>query len=339
MAEATKPPFSQPPASNEDWRPSASPEALRLRAELLSRLRGYFAEQGVLEVETPLLASAGVTDPHIPSFTVVDTDSSQRHRYLNTSPEFAMKRLLAAGIGPIYQICKAFRRGEIGRHHNPEFTLLEWYRPGFDHHRLMRDVDSLVKVLMAGKVELGESQFITYHECFQQSLGIDPHTATAKNLRVCAQENAVPEVCGLADDERDAWLDILMSHCIQPHLGQGHLCFVYHYPESQAALARIQPGNPPVAERFELFHEGVELANGFHELQHADEQRQRFEAELVQRRAEGQEPMIIDERLLSALHSGLPDCAGVALGMDRLQMVLTKENRIKDVLAFDYLRS
>lgn len=327
-----------------DWRPSSTLETLRLRAALLARLRGYFAGQGVLEVETPLLASAGVTDPHIPSFTLAEAElpagqSGGMRRYLNTSPEFAMKRLLAAGAGPIYQVCKAFRRGEQGRHHNPEFTLLEWYRPGFDDHRLMQDVAALLAVLAEGVRELGSVEYLSYHDCFQQQLGLDPHTATAQALRDCAQQHGLPVVCGLADDDRDGWLDLLMSHSIQPQLGRGHPCFVYDYPESQAALARVRPGNPPVAERFELFIDGIELANGFHELQDADEQRARFEADLAQRRADGLEMVVIDERLLAALEAGLPACAGVALGLDRLQMVLTGETHLRDVLAFDYARS
>jgi lysyl-tRNA synthetase class 2 len=332
--------------SIDDWQPTATLDTLRQRAELLARLRRYFAGQGVLEVETPLLASAGVTDPHIPSFTVADDHSlspghnGDTRRYLNTSPEFAMKRLLAAGVGPIYQVCKAFRRSEQGRHHNPEFSLLEWYRPGFDHRELMQDVAALIGELAEGLREFGPLEFLSYHDCFQQQLDLDPHTATVDQLRACAQQAAgLPTVCGLADDDRDGWLDLLMSFSIQPHLGHGHLCFVYDYPASQAALARIRPGNPPVAERFELFIDGMELANGFHELQDANEQRARFEADLVQRRVEGLEPIIVDKRLLAALDAGLPACAGVALGLDRLQMVLGGMQHLRDVLSFDYERS
>ena len=326
-----------------DWQPSATLEILRQRAELLKRLRRYFAQQGVLEVETPLLASAGTTDPHIPSFSFSDTGSpgldGVTRRYLNTSPEFAMKRLLAAGSGPIYQVCKAFRQGEQGRHHNPEFSLLEWYRPGLDHHQLMQDVAALVGELAEGLREFGPVEYLSYHDCFQQQLGLDPHTATAQMLRDCAQKNGLPMVSGLADDDREAWLDLLMSLSVQPQLGLNHLCFVYDYPENQAALARVRPGNPAVAERFELFIDGIELANGFHELQDAEEQRARFEADLVQRQKAGLEAIVLDERLLSALAAGLPACAGVALGLDRLQMVLSGEQYLRDVLSFDYERS
>jgi len=326
-----------------DWRPSATLEILRQRAALLKRLRRYFAQQGVLEVETPLLASSGTTDPHIPSFSFSDTTSSGldgvTRRYLNTSPEFAMKRLLAAGSGPIYQVCKAFRQGEQGRHHNPEFSLLEWYRPGFDHHQLMQDVAALVGELAEGLREFGPVEYLSYHDCFQQQLGLDPHTATAQMLRDCAQKNGLPVVSGLADDDREGWLDLLMSLSVQPQLGLNHLCFVYDYPENQAALARVRPGNPAVAERFELFIDGIELANGFHELQDAEEQRARFEADLVQRQKAGLDAIVLDERLLGALEAGLPACAGVALGLDRLQMVLSGEQYLRDVLSFDYERS
>jgi elongation factor P--(R)-beta-lysine ligase len=323
--------------NNIVWRPSASRLALQNRAILLTRLRDYFAREDVLEVETPLLASAGVTDPHIASFTVPDSASGQ-HRYLNTSPEFAMKRLLAADMGAIYQVCKAFRREEQGRHHNAEFTLLEWYRPGFDDHHLMRDLAALMAILAEGFRQLGAVEYLSYHDCFQQFLGVNPHTANAQLLAACAREQGLPEVSGLGDD-RDAWLDLLMSFYIQPKLGCGHLCFLYDYPESQAALARVRPGNPAVAERFELFLDGIELANGFHELQESDEQRRRFEADLAWRKREKREAVTLDERLLAALSSGLPACAGVALGLDRVQMVLTGVTHIESVLAFDYTRS
>ncbi len=319
-----------------DWRPTATLAALHQRAELLTRLRRYFVGQGVLEVETPLLSTAGIPDPHIPSFTTKTGPGGETSRYLNTSPEFAMKRLLAAGVGPIFQVCKAFRRGEQGKYHNPEFTLLEWYRPGFDHLRLMDEVDVLVRQLAEEFRPLGFSERLSYQACFQQYLDIDPFAADVPALKSCARIQGMGEVAGLPDTDKDAWLDLLMSHCIQPHLGKEGLTFIYDYPASQAALARIRPGEPPVAERFELFMDGVELANGFHELQDADEQRARFEADLVRRQIEKREPVALDERLLKALEAGLPACAGVALGLDRLQLVLTGCSRIQNTLAFSY---
>jgi len=324
---------------SSDWRPSAAPEALHHRAELLSRLRGYFADQGVLEVETPLLSSAGNPDPHIPSFTTEPGPHGESSRYLNTSPEFAMKRLLAAGSGPIFQVCKAFRRGEQGSQHNPEFTLLEWYRPGFDHLRLMDDVEALVRQLAEGFRPLGLAQRFSYQAVFQQYLDIDPFDVEIVQLKSCARGQGLGEMDGLSNADKDSWLDLLMSHCIQPSLGKEGLTFVYDYPVSQAALARIRPGEPPVAERFELFIDGTELANGFHELQESREQRLRFEGDLAYRQSEKLEPIALDERLLAALAAGLPACAGVALGLDRLQLVLTGCGHIRETLAFSYDRS
>jgi len=322
-----------------DWRPTATVGALRQRAELLTRLRRYFAGQGVLEVETPLLSAAGIPDPHISSFTTTPGSDGEASRYLNTSPEFAMKRLLAAGAGPIFQVCKAFRRGEQSKHHNPEFTLLEWYRPGFDHLRLMDEVDVLIRQLAVGHRPLGCSERLSYRACFQQYLEIDPFKADVSTLKSCAQIQGLGEVAGLSDADKDTWLDLLMSHYIQPHLGKEGPLFVYDYPVSQAALARIRPDKPPVAERFELFIDGIELANGFHELRDAHEQRERFEADLIRRQIEKLEPVTLDERLLKALSAGLPACAGVALGLDRLQLVLTGRGHIRDTIAFSYERS
>lgn len=320
------------------WCPTASRQALQQRAEILARLRQYFADAEVLEVETPLLASGAVTDSNIQSFVTSPAGPGEHKRYLSTSPEFAMKRLLASGSGPVYQVCKAFRRGELGRLHNPEFSLLEWYRPGFDHHRLMEDVASLVIGLGEGYRVFESTEHVTYGGCFQTWLGLDPHQADVVSLQESARQQGVGEVPGLAADDKDGWLDLLMSHCIQPHLGKDRLTFVYDYPASQAALARLLPGPPAVAARFELFIDGVEIANGFHELRDAAEQRARFEADLVQREQLGYDSVVIDEYLLAALATGLPDCAGVALGLDRLLLVLTGVGSLTDILAFPYDR-
>ncbi len=307
----------------------------------MGRLRRFFADKGVLEVETPLLSAAGATDPQIHSFeTRYQGPGAARGRalYLASSPEFAMKRLLAAGSGPIYQVCKAFRQGESGRLHNPEFTLLEWYRPGFDHFRLMDEVEALVVELAAGRLADTRAERLTYAELFHRHLGLDPHTASNEDLaRRAADFPALAGVSGLA---RDGWLDLLMSHVIQPRLER--LTFVYHYPASQAALARIiRPSAdvPAVAERFELFYRGVELANGFHELTDAAEQRARFERDQAQRQAQGLPPIPLDERLLAALGEGLPPCAGVALGLDRLLLVFSDQERLSDTLAFPLARA
>jgi lysyl-tRNA synthetase class 2 len=304
---------------------------MQQRAELMARVRRYFVENGALEVETPLLASATIPDPNIPSFSTAVANSgepSRYHscRYLSTSPEFA------------YQICKAFRQGEQGRLHNPEFTLLEWYRPGFDHHQLMDEVAALVIALAEGYRTFEAEERLTYGDCFQRYLDVDPFIADGSRLQACAEKQGLGTNTGLTETDRDGWLDLLMSHCVQPHLGQNRLSFVYDYPASQAALAKIRPGSPPVAERFELFIDGVELANGFHELQDAAEQRARFKQELQSRQEGGLEDVAIDEYFLAALEEGLPACAGVAMGLDRLLLVLTGASRLEDVISFSFER-
>lgn len=328
--------------AHNHWRPSASLEAIQLRAELLARLRQYFADQGVLEVETPLMSSGTIPDPHINSYSIhcpqTLKTAGEAGRYLSSSPEFAMKRLLAAGSGSIYQVCKAFRQDEQGRMHNPEFTLLEWYRLEFDHHRLMDDVVALVTKLADGFRYFESQERLTYRAVFQRYLGLDPFD-DVQNLVACAREQGIGPVAGLSETDRDGWLDLLMGQCIQPRLGRNRMTFVYDYPASQAALAQIQASSPPVAERFELFIDGVELANGFHELRDASEQRQRFEQDLVRRKATGQELVKLDVNFLAALDAGLPACSGVALGLDRLQLVLMGASRLDEVMAFPLNRA
>ncbi|MFO7640695.1 MAG: EF-P lysine aminoacylase EpmA [Candidatus Competibacteraceae bacterium] len=324
------------------WRPSADLAILRLRAELLKRIRAFFAVRGVLEVETPVLSAAAVTQPHLASFATPYSGPGSRYGqtlYLHTSPEFPMKRLLAAGSGCIYQIARVFRDGEAGRRHNPEFTLLEWYRVGFDADRLMDEVAELVTKLLSGRLTLKEPERLSYRELFQRHLDLDPHRTSVAELAVCAAHHAVPIPPGMPADDTDPWLDLLLTHWIEPRLGQGRLTFIYDYPASQAALARLRPGDPPVGERFELYLNGLELANGFHELGDADEQRRRFEAENVARRARGLPVMPLDESLLDALAAGLPDCAGVALGFDRLVMLAAGKDTIQEVMAFPLERA
>ena len=324
------------------WRPSADLATLRLRAELLARIRAFFAARGVLEVETPMLSAAAITEPNLASFSTVYAGPGARYGqtlYLHTSPEFPMKRLLAAGSGCIYQIARVFRDGEAGRRHNPEFTLLEWYRVGFDHHRLMDEVAELVTELLAGRLALAEPERLSYQELFQRHLDLNPHQARVAELAACAEVRGVPIPPGMPMDDADPWLDLLLTHGIEPKLGRGRLTFVYDYPASQAALARLRPGDPPAGERFELYVNGVELANGFHELGHAGEQRRRFEAENAARRALGLPVMPMDENLLAALEAGLPDCAGVALGFDRLAMLAAGKTALAEVLAFPFERA
>jgi lysyl-tRNA synthetase class 2 len=314
-----------------DWWPTASREALVLRAKLLQRIRGFFEQRGVLEVETPLLGAATATDVHIASLSC-RAFQGNRELFLQTSPEFAMKRLLAAGSGPIFQICKAFRDEEVGALHNPEFTMLEWYRPGFDHHALMDEVETLLGVL----IETGPATRVTYRRAFVDHAGIDPHAASVNELAAAAERLGLSVSSELRTSawERETWLALLLTHTVEPALNQGPPVFLYDFPASQAALARIRPGDPPVAERFELYVGGVELANGYHELTSAQEQRERFDADLAQRRELGLPELPVDTRLLSALEAGVPSCAGVALGLDRLLLISASSRQLSEILAF-----
>lgn len=312
---------------------------LRARAALLARIRAFFAARGVLEVDTPALSAAAVTDPHLASLQTLYRGPgfpAGLALYLQTSPEFAMKRLLAAGSGPIYQLGKAFRDGEAGRLHNPEFTLLEWYRPGFDLSALMDEVEALTAELLGL-----ERRFVrlSYRGLFLAHLAIDPFAASVDELRACARGRGLARSAELPLADRDAWLDLLLTHFIEPRLGVETPCFVQGYPPSQAALARIRPGEPPVAERFELYINGVEVANGFHELGDAVEQGARFERDRVRRRRDGLPDVVPDERLLAALAHGLPDCSGVALGVDRLVMIALGSKSIAEVMAFPIERA
>jgi len=324
--------------ASSDWRPSATLEVLRLRARMLESIRAFFSARAVLEVETPALSVAATPDPALASLTTRYTGPGAPHGqtlYLHTSPEFAMKRLLAAGAGSIYQICKVFRDGETGRQHNPEFTMLEWYRIGMDHHQLMDEVAELVTQVLAGNRQLHPSEKLSYREIFERRLGIDPHTATAADCAQIARAQGIAIPADLLEHHDVAiWRDLLLSHLIEPELGRDRLTFVYDYPASQASLARIRPGLPPLAERFELYLSGIELANGFHELADVSEQRTRFERQLHARAVSGLPPVPLDQHLLAALARGLPDCSGVALGIDRLVMLAAGARSIQEVVAF-----
>lgn len=324
--------------ASSDWRPSATLEVLRLRARMLESIRAFFSARAVLEVETPALSAAATPDPALVSLVTRYTGPGAPHGqalYLHTSPEFAMKRLLAAGSGSIYQICKVFRDGEAGRSHNPEFTMLEWYRLGMDHHQLMDEVADLVMQALAGKPALQPPEKLSYREIFESRVGIDPHTATAADCAQTARAHGVSIPANLFEHHDVAiWRDLLLSHLIEPGLGRDRLTFVYDYPASQASLAQIRPGHPPLAERFELYLNGIELANGFHELADVAEQRMRFERQLHARTALELPPVPLDQHLLAALTQGLPDCSGVALGIDRLVMLGAGARSIQDVIAF-----
>lgn len=321
------------------WQPSCDLNLLRSRASLLHGIRCFFEERGVLEVETPLLGNCTGTDPHLAFFATECHRPPHRHAlFLQTSPEFAMKRLLAAGSGSIYQICKAFRNGEAGRHHNPEFTLLEWYRVGFALPQLMDEVDALFVSLFKGQ-NLRATQRISYQAVFRQHTGLDPLQFCHQDYCAYALANALPEAVGLCGENHLLWLDFIFSHKVQPFLGDNGLCMVYSYPACQSSLARISPDNPETVERVELFMNGLELGNGYHELADPVEQEHRFDAEITFRQKHGLAPVSKDGRLLAALAWGLPDCAGIAIGLDRLLMVLARVKAIGDTLSFSIDRA
>lgn len=303
---------------------------------MLRDVRAFFEQRGVLEVETPVLSSSSSTDPNLSSFT---TCYQHQALYLNTSPEFCMKRLLAAFGEPIFQVCKSFRADELGPLHNPEFTMLEWYRPGFNMLELMDEVADLVRMLEQNSRCCGLFDKLSYSEIYQRAAGIDPHVASADECRQVSIEHGLSLPVGMGDTVNE-WLDWLMVEVVMPSLPADRYTFIYDYPASQAALAKLHQNKQgqTVAARFELFYGDMELANGFDELLDADEQRQRFDRENLERSARGLRPAPIDENLLYALESGLPRCSGVALGLDRLLMKVSGASVLKQVLTFPFCR-
>lgn len=318
-----------------EWRASATPALLRRRAALLAEVRRFFATREVLEVDTPLVVNAPVSDVHIHSARVTFQPETAGPFFLQTSPEYAMKRLLAGGSGDIYQICHVVRALERGRLHNAEFTLVEWYRLGWTLPALIDEVEALVRALLGPSAAVRAGERISYREAFLAHVGLDPFTASLEELAQATRAAGFQEATG----ERDALLELLMGVKVGPRLGRGALTFVYGYPASQAALAQLDPHDTRAAQRFELYCEGIELANGFHELADAREQRARFERDNAERRRLGLDTAALDERLLAALEAGLPDCCGVALGFDRLVMLAAGADEIDQVLPFPIERA
>ncbi len=321
-----------------DWGPSAGLEALRLRARLYALVRGYFAEHGVLEVETPILSEAGNTEPNIDSFTTRFSGhraAGSDQRWLRTSPEYPLKRLLAAGVGDCYELGRVFRNGEAGGRHNPEFSMLEWYRVGWDHVRLADETVALVRMALTLVGRDAAVVSTTYRQLYLDMVGVDPFAADEGALRACLHDTGI-DPRGLV---RDDWLDLMMTHRIQPAFPPDRITVVHDWPASQCALAKVRDGDPPVAERFELYLGPLELANGYHELTDAHEQQRRFARDGQVRAGRGAVQPPVDARLLAALQAGMPECAGVALGIERLLMALLGTARIADVLAFDFARA
>lgn len=320
---------------SEHWQPTAPIPQLLRRAKIINQIRQFFAERCILEVETPILSQSAVTDVHLSSFQATFcqpgmAENQGQPLYLITSPEYHMKRLIAAGSGPIFQICKCFRNHEeIGRYHNPEFTMLEWYRIQFDMIQMINEVDDLLQYIL----DCEPAERISYQNVFLKYLEIDPLQASREML-----ETAVHQL-NLGFDtqhvDNDTLLQFLFTFGVEPHIGITQPIVVYHFPASQAALAETCTEDHRVARRFEFYYKGVELANGFKELTHAKEQRARFEQDNQERIRRGLPPQLIDEYLLTAMESGLPDCAGVALGLDRLIMLALTDTSIQNVMSFN----
>ena len=321
----------------QPWQPTTTHSTRVARANLLSTIRDFFDRKHVLEVETPILSAGTVTDEHLEAFETQFLFGSQgkpQSLYLQTSPEYAMKRLLCAQSGAIYQIGKAFRHEDAGRWHNPEFTMLEWYQPGYDHLALMQKVDELLLAVLG--TEKGE--WLTYQQAFIQHLALDPLTCSNEELNHKMQECCI-DIDDVETLSIDSKLQLLFSYCIEPKIGNKTPCFIYHFPASQAALAKLSREDSRVAERFEVYFKGIELANGFHELSEPEEQRSRFEQDNKKRACAGLPTKPIDENFLAALDSGLPQCAGVAMGIDRLLMLKVDAKHIQDVINFPVSRA
>jgi len=315
---------------NALWQPSASLENLKKRAACMQQIRDFFLKRGYWEVETPIMAHAGITDIYLSN---IKATFRGRPYCLQTSPEYHMKRLLAAGSGAIFQIARVFRDDELGRWHNPEFTLLEWYQLDIDHHALMDEVDALLQLILNCDAAIRK----TYRQVFAEIVAFDPFTASIEDMRFVLQQHDLDNVLAKEEEDRDQYLFLLMSHVIEPALANHPVpVAVYDFPPSQAALAQVNQG---AAERFEFYYRGVELANGFHELIDVAAQRQRFHEDLTGRARQGLEAPIIDELFLAALEQGLPACSGVALGVDRLLALALEQNGIAATMAFDFSRA
>jgi len=304
------------------WHPTATAATLQHRADLIARIRAFFSERGVTEVTTPVITASGVTDPNIDSIELADSAG-----YLRTSPEYWHKRLLAAGFGDLYELGPAFRDGECGRLHQVEFTLLEWYRCDWSWRQLADEVVTLIRHCLTRSAKELSVRYMPWNDCFREALGVDGLGADEPELRKLATD--APPGCN-----RDMLLDFLFATRIQIAFPTDRITVVHDYPASQAALARLKPGQPEVAERFEVFAGTLELANGYHELQDAREQTVRFEHDNRIRAQLNRDEMPIDHALLGALESGLPDCSGVALGVDRLLMTALEASNITEVMSF-----
>lgn len=346
-------------SDSDHYLPTAALQRLKHRSELLEEIRRFFRDRDYWEVETPILSHDIVVDAYLEPFATqwqpagnFDPDNpSSETLFLQTSPEFGMKRLLAAGAEAIFQITRAFRNGEVGRYHNPEFTMLEWYRTGNTHHEQMQLTEELTKAVFAKSREIhpdGKHSVpdlsrpfvkMTYDQAFERFAGTKVLHLSLRELAILAKKKNIAPPPGLEDDDRDGWLNLLLAELVEPHLGQNVPLFLYDYPASQSALAKVREDDPPVSERFELYIQGIELCNGYHELTDADELRKRMQGQAAIRKHEGRQSLPNENRLLDAMEAGLPDCAGVALGVDRLLMLALGAESIAEVTAFPFDRA
>jgi lysyl-tRNA synthetase class 2 len=306
-------------------------QTLRQRAFLLSKIRKYFALESVLEVETPILSSAGNTDIHIESFKSNQIKADANTSYLRTSPEFPLKRLLCSGVGDVYELGKVFRKGEVSKTHNVEFTLLEWYRINFNYIQLIQDVTSLFEFIFSSfEFQLPKADIFTFSEVFKHFLNIDVSQISVTQLNFNCNEYGYSG----SQLNKDEGLDYLFATQVQPRFDKQCLTFITHYPASQAALAQINPNDPTTALRFEVFYQGLELGNGYQELTDANELSHRFKRDNLFRTDNQMEEIVIDSQMLFAMRQGMPECSGIAIGVDRLLMALLKSDDIAEVLSF-----
>jgi len=318
--------------ARDSWRPSASVDVARVRADMLQAARAFFAEHDVLEVDTPSLSRGAVSDPQIESVPVSLSADPNVGYFLHTSPEFAMKRLLCAGWPDIFQICKVFRDAEVGRRHQPEFTMIEWYRRDMELDDMMQHTARFIERLLDRVPQLRRTSYVSYQAAFEQHAGVDPFTASIAELKVASGADA--DLARSLGDERDIWLDLLLTTRVAPAFAADTLTVLHHYPASQAALARLCPSNAAVADRFEVFFGELELANGYFELSDADEQFARCKLDQQVRQRRQQPVRALDEKFLASLQHGLPPCCGVAVGFDRLVMINTGATDLQDVQTF-----
>lgn len=319
------------------WQPSATIEVLKARSKIITNIRRFFDDKGVMEVETPILSQSTVTDVHLHTFDTTFVGpgfADGQLLFMQTSPEFHMKRLLCAGSGAIYQLTKAFRNEESGRYHNPEFTMLEWYQPHYDHMMLISEVDDLLQRVLGSE----PCEIKTYQQVFIEFLGMDPLSSDIEAVRKVAFGYDFGDFVA-TETNIDTLLQCLFCFVIEPQIGREKPIAIYNFPASQAALAQLDCDDKRVARRFEFYYRGIELANGFHELQDAQEQLARFEKDNIERSRQGLVQQPIDHHLIDALAYGLPNCAGVALGVDRLIMLGLGKSHINEVLSFDIARS